>query len=60
MNQNESFTYTETEVLENLKEAINYNRALVQLTTHAEPLLQGAQTLDFGAGLATSFAGKGL
>ena len=43
--------YTGTENLEVMKEAVNYNRALLGLvTTHAR---KGSRIVDFGAGVGT-------
>ena len=58
-----NFEYVQTEILENLKDAKNYNRALIQLALAAHVLTPETKILDFGAGLGTfaeMFRDKGL
>ena len=49
--------YQGTEVLENLKEAVNYNSSLVRLIKKHAPKMDKLRILDFGAGIGT-FAEK--
>lgn len=52
----EDFAYSGTAVLENLKEAVNYNVAVAELVVQSLPISSDARVLDFGAGVGT-FAG---
>lgn len=50
MSESSEFVYEGTEVLENLTEAVNYNKALVSLVLDKS---YPGETLDFGAGIGT-------
>ncbi len=52
-NTTQTYVYTGKRALENMNEAVNYNRALIQLIEESHTLTPESSILDFGAGVGT-------